>query len=78
MQPVASTRLSSASSRRKLHDDAMCITRSHASTSLNDILGNPSVTCFLMKQAARCRHVFHAVLPPSVYGATDKPKPAWF
>jgi hypothetical protein len=66
-QPVASTRPASACLRRNLRDDAMCTTtRSHASTSLQARLGNPSQTCFDTKQAARSRRVSCADFPPSV------------
>jgi hypothetical protein len=66
MQPVASTRPASAYLRRNLCDGATCTTRSRASASLQDRLGNPSQTCFDAKQAARSRRVSRANLPPSV------------
>jgi hypothetical protein len=79
-QPVASTRPASACLRRNLRDDAMCTTtRSHASTSLQARLGNPSQTCFDTKQAARSRRVSCADFPPSVLWRnrqTRSPTPA--
>jgi hypothetical protein len=66
MQPIASTRPSSACLRRNLRDGATCTTRSRVSASLQARLGNPSQTCFDAKQAARSRRVSRADLPPSV------------
>jgi hypothetical protein len=66
MQPVVSTRPSSACLRRNLRDGTICTTRRRASTSLQARMGNPSQTCFHTKQAARSRCVSHADLPPSV------------
>jgi hypothetical protein len=66
MQPIASTRLSSASTSRHLHDDATCITRSHSSTSLEARLRNPTPIGFHTKQAAKSRHASHADLSLSV------------
>jgi hypothetical protein len=70
MQPVASTRPSSASSSHDLHDDVMCTTHRRSSTSFEVKLGNPSSTFFTTKQAARCWHVFshclHPLKPPDV------------
>jgi hypothetical protein len=45
---------------------ATCTTHHRASASLQPRLGNPSQTCFHVKQAARSRRVSHADLPPSV------------
>jgi hypothetical protein len=44
----------------------MCTTRSRASTSLEARLGNPSLICLHVKQAARSQRVSRADLPPSV------------
>jgi hypothetical protein len=66
MQPIVSTHLASACLRRNLRDGATCTTRSRASVSLQARLGNPSQTCFDVKQAARSRRVSRADLPPSV------------
>jgi hypothetical protein len=41
-------------------------------------LGNSSLTCVLVKQAARSRRVSHIVLPYRFCGAADKPSSAWF
>jgi hypothetical protein len=65
-QPVASIRPSSTCLRRNLYDGATCTTRRRASTSLQARLGNPSQTCFHVKQAARSRRVSRADLHPSV------------
>jgi hypothetical protein len=66
MLSIASTCPSSALTPRDLRDDATCTTRSRASTSLEIRLGNPSPTCFKVKQAARSRCVSHADVPPSI------------
>jgi hypothetical protein len=44
----------------------MCTTRSRTSSSLKARLGNPSVICFQVKQAARSRRMSHIILPLSV------------
>jgi hypothetical protein len=78
-QPVTSTCPSSTWLRRNLRDGARCATHRRASASLEARLGNPSQTCFHVKQAARSQHVSHAI--PSSHrfcGAIDKLKPAWF
>jgi hypothetical protein len=66
MQSVASTRPSSALTSHDLRDEAMCTTRSHASTGLGVRLKNPIPTCFHMKQVVRSRRVSHADLPSLV------------
>jgi hypothetical protein len=66
MQPVASTRPSSACLRRNLRDGAMCTTRRRASAGLQARLENPSQTYFDVKQAAKSQRVSRVDLPPSV------------
>jgi hypothetical protein len=41
-------------------------------------LGNPSPTCFQVKQAARSRCVSRTIFLPSVLWCNRKPLPAWF
>jgi hypothetical protein len=65
-QHVASTRPSSAWTRRNLCDGATCTTQYRASASLEARLGNPSLTCFHVKQATRSRRVSHTIALPSV------------
>jgi hypothetical protein len=65
-QPVASTRPSSTCLQRNFCDGVTCTTRHHVSASLQARLGNPSQTCFHVKQAARSRRVSCVDLPPSV------------
>jgi hypothetical protein len=72
MQPITSTHPSSASTPRDLHDDATCTTRSRASISLEARLGNPSPTCFHVKQVARSQCVSHTDLSPSVLWRNQK------
>jgi hypothetical protein len=66
MQPITSTRLSSGSTQRNLHDDVTCTTHHRASISLESRLRNPSPTWFQMKQIARSQCVSRIDLPPSV------------
>jgi hypothetical protein len=54
--------------RRNLYDDATCTTGHRASASLQARLGNPSQTCFHVKQAARSRCVSRTNLPLSILG----------
>jgi hypothetical protein len=65
-QPIASTCPSSTCLRRNLHDGATCTTHRRASASLQARLGNPSQTCFHVKQATRSRCVSRADLPSSI------------
>jgi hypothetical protein len=66
MQPVTSTRPSSACLRRNLRDGVTCTTRRRASASLQARLENPSQTCFHAKRAARSPCVSRADLPTSI------------
>jgi hypothetical protein len=58
----------------------MCTTRRCSSTSFEGKLGNPSLTCFVMKEATGCRcvssHHFHLLIGFEVL--TDKLPPTWF
>ena len=61
--------------RHKLRDDAMCTIRCRSTASFVAKLGNPCVTCFAPKQAARCRRVSpHRLHSPVGFEAqTNKP-----
>jgi hypothetical protein len=66
MQPVSLTRPSLVSTPHDLCDDVTYTTCSRASNSLEVRLGNPSLTSFHVKQAARSQCVSRADLLPSV------------
>jgi hypothetical protein len=79
MSPVASTHASLAWTRRNLSNGGTCTIRLRGSISLEGRLGNASLTCFHVKQAARSRRVSRAVFILCWFcGITDKPYPAWF
>jgi hypothetical protein len=58
----------------------MCTTHRCSSTSSKAKLGNPSPTCFAMKQAIGCQHVssHHPYLLIGFEAQTDKPPPTCF
>jgi hypothetical protein len=72
--PTPSNRPSFASLPCDLHDDVMCSIHCRSFTNFEAKLGNPSLTCFVTKQATRCRHVsshrLHALI--SFEAQTDK------
>jgi hypothetical protein len=72
--------LSFASLPCDLHDDATCTTRHRSSASFEAKLGNPNLTFFVMKQAARwwcvSSHRLHMLI--SFEAQTDNPPPTWF
>jgi hypothetical protein len=77
---ISLNRPSFTSLPRGLRDDAMCTTRRHSFASFEAKLGNPSPTCFMMKQATGCRcvssHRLHLLISFEVQ--TDKHPPTWF
>jgi hypothetical protein len=77
---MPSNRPSFASLSRDLCDDAICTTHRRSSASFEAKLGNPSLTCFMMKQAIGCRRMSSHHLHPliSFEAQTDKPPLTWF
>jgi hypothetical protein len=80
-----------ASLPRDLYDDATCTIHRHFFTKFEVKLGNPSPTCFTMKQAVGCRrvspHRLHLVIgfeaqidkpPPLDFGGWTKKLAWWF
>jgi hypothetical protein len=55
-----------ASLPRDLYDDATCTTRRRSFTSFEAKLENPSLTCFVMKQATGCQRVSSHRLHPLI------------
>jgi hypothetical protein len=78
--PTPSNQPSFASLPRDLHNDATCTNRRRYFASFEAKLGNPSPTCFAMKQAAECQCMTSHRLHPSInFGAQiDKPPHTWF
>jgi hypothetical protein len=72
--------LSFTSLPHDLHDDTMCTTHRHSSASFEEKLGNPSPTCFTMKQVIESRCVSSHHLHPliSFEAQTNKPPPFGF
>jgi hypothetical protein len=64
--PMKSNQPSSASLPCNLHDDVMCTTRHRSFTSFKVKLENPSLICFVVKQATRYRRVFTHRLHPLI------------
>jgi hypothetical protein len=58
----------------------MCTTCRHSFASFEAKLGNPSPTCFMMKQATECQRVSSHHLHPLIgfEAQSDKPPPTWF
>jgi hypothetical protein len=69
-----------ASLPHDLRDDATCTTRRRSFAIFEAKQGNPSLTCFTMKQATGCRCVFSQHLHPliSFEVQIDKSPPTWF
>jgi hypothetical protein len=63
-----------------LYDDATCTTCCRSITSFEAKLRTSRLTCFKMKQAARCQCVSSHHLHPLIgfEAQTDKPPPTWF
>jgi hypothetical protein len=63
-----------------LHDDDTCTTCHRYFASFEVKIGNPSPTCFTMKQAIGCRRVSSRRLHPLIdfEAQIDKPPPTWF
>jgi hypothetical protein len=64
--PTPSNWSSFASLPCGLYEDATCTTRRRCFTSFEAKLGNPSLTCFTMKQAAVCQRVSSHRLHPLI------------
>jgi hypothetical protein len=73
MQLIASTRSALTSTQCHLCNDVMCTTRRRTSASLEVKQGNPSMTYFQVKKAARSHRVPRTESSSrQFYGATDK------
>jgi hypothetical protein len=78
MQPVVSTRPSSTSSLRDLHNDVTCTTRHRSSASFDT---NWETLDWLASRWSKPLDLDACPTPSSSYwfcGSTDKPSPTWF